>query len=207
MKASVGLAAIGGDHVNLWAGTWILQLATLVIVGFVVTVWLIHPRGHGRRMGLTAVAVGALTLAGCGSNSSRESTAAGGITVPTTQPATLVTDSSGAVVVDIDAGNYFFKSPLTTFKVGVPYHFVVHNPSTETHEFMVVEPIAAGAMTMEMMDGMALAHIEENDLKVQQTTTIDVTFTKPYPAGMLEFSCHIRDHYEKGMRLPIVVTP
>ena len=172
-----------------------------------VTVWLVHPRGHGRRMGVTAVVVGALTLASCGSNSSRESTAAGGITVPSTQPATAVTDSSGAVVVDIDAGDYFFKSSLTTFKVGVPYHFVVHNTGTETHEFMVGEPIAAGAMTMEMMDGLAVAHIEENDLKVQQTATVDVTFSKPYPAGMIELSCHVRNHYEKGMHLPIVVTP
>jgi mono/diheme cytochrome c family protein/uncharacterized cupredoxin-like copper-binding protein len=128
-------------------------------------------------------------------------------TVPSTEPADMTSDASGAVVVDIEAGDYYFKSSTTTFTVGVPYHFVVHNTGQADHEFMIVEPIAAGEMPMEMMDDMAVGHIEEDDLVPAQTTTLDVTFTEPYPAGSLELSCHVGEHYQKGMHLPIVVLP
>jgi mono/diheme cytochrome c family protein/uncharacterized cupredoxin-like copper-binding protein len=124
-------------------------------------------------------------------------------TVPSTEP---TTDASGAVEVDVEAGDYLFKSPVTTFEVGVPYHFVVHNTGQVAHEFMIVEPIPAGAMSMETMDEMAIGHIEEDDLAPGQTATVDVTFTEPYPAGTLEMSCHVGEHYQKGMHLPIVVT-
>ena len=166
-----------------------------------------HLRSHRSRVALPFVGLGALTLAGCGSGDSDEAAPVGGLTVPPTEQATLTTDASGATVVDVEAGEYFFKSPLTTFEVGVPYHFVVHNTGDEEHEFMLVEPIAAGEMSMEMMDDMAVGHIEGDDLQPAQTTTLDVTFTEPYPAGMLELACHIDDHYEEGMILPIVVTP
>ncbi len=156
------------------------------------------------------VAALAVAVSACGggddSSSSPADNTGGGVTVPTTQPAPLTTDANGAVVVDIDAGDYFFDSSVTTFKVGVPYHIVVHNTGLEEHEFMIVEPIPAGEMSMEMMDGMAVAHIEEDDLQVDQTTALDVTFTEPTAAGTLELACHIDDHYEEGMLLPIVVT-
>jgi uncharacterized cupredoxin-like copper-binding protein len=70
---------------------------------------------------------------------------------------------------------------------------------------MLVEPIAAGAMSMEEMDQMAIAHIEEDDLEAGDTATLDVTFDQPYPAGTLEMACHIEQHYQNGMLLPIVV--
>jgi uncharacterized cupredoxin-like copper-binding protein len=34
---------------------------------------------------------------------------------------------------------------------------------------------------------------------------MDYTFTKAYPAGTLEFACHLSGHYEAGMHLPITV--
>ncbi len=139
-------------------------------------------------VGLSLAALGSLMLAGCGSSDSDEGAA-----------------SNGAVIVNIEAGDYFFKSPLTTFEVGVPYHFVVENTSGIEHELMIIEPIAAGAMSMEEMDDLAMAHVEEDDLQAGQTSTLDVTFTEPAAAGVLEFSCHVNDHYEKGMKLPIVV--
>ena len=41
---------------------------------------------------------------------------------------------------------------------------------------MFVEPIAAGTMSMEEMDEMAIAHIEDEDLQAGDTATLDVTF-------------------------------
>jgi uncharacterized cupredoxin-like copper-binding protein len=94
---------------------------------------------------------------------------------------------------------------MTMFKVGVPYHFVVHNPGKEEHELILIAPMAAGWMSMEDMAKMAIGHIEEDDLQARATATLDVTFEQPYPAGTLEMACHIKQHYEKGMKLPIVV--
>ncbi len=125
-------------------------------------------------------------------------------TVPSTSDATA---NQAANTVNVQAGEYFFKSSLTTFKVGITYHFVVHNVGAIPHEFMLVQPIKAGAMSMEMMDGMAVGHIEDADLPAGRTTAVDVTFDKPYPAGTLEMACHVGKHYENGMRLAVVVTP
>lgn len=148
-------------------------------------------------------------LAACGSSGDDDNASQsddGGVTVTTEAPSTTSAGSSGEpVTVDVDADDFSFTSSLTTFKVGVPYHFVVHNVGDEEHEFMIVMPIAAGAMDMEAMDELAVGHIEEDDLLAGDTSSVDVTFDKAYPAGTLEFACHIEQHYEKGMVLPIVV--
>jgi uncharacterized cupredoxin-like copper-binding protein len=113
--------------------------------------------------------------------------------------------SNQPVTVTITADDFSFKSSLTTFTVGVPYHFVVTNNGKVPHEIMLVQPIEAGKMDMEAMDQMALAHIEEDDLQPGTTQSFDYTFTEAAPAGQLEFSCHIPGHYEAGMKLPITV--
>lgn len=115
------------------------------------------------------------------------------------------TDTNQPVTVKVTADDFSFQSSLTTFKVGVPYHFEVTNNGTVEHEFMLVKPIAAGNMEMEEMDDMALAHIEEDDLQPGNTQSFDYTFTEPAPAGQLEFACHLPGHYEAGMKLPITV--
>lgn len=162
----------------------------------------------GTRLATIAIVVlAALGLAACGDDDDSASQAGdGGVTV-TTEASSETTASSSAepVTVDIEADDFSFTSSLTTFKVGVPYHFVVHNVGDEEHEFMVVMPIAAGTMDMEAMDEMAVGHIEEDDLLVGDTASVDVTFDKAYPAGTLELACHIKQHYENGMVLPIVV--
>ena len=115
------------------------------------------------------------------------------------------TDTNQPVTVKVTADDFSFQSSLTTFKVGVPYHFEVTNNGKVEHEFMLVKPVAAGTMEMEEMDDMALAHIEEDDLQPGTTQSFDYTFTVPAPAGQLEFSCHLLGHYEAGMKLPITV--
>jgi uncharacterized cupredoxin-like copper-binding protein len=118
---------------------------------------------------------------------------------------TAQADPNKPVEVKITATDFGFAASQTTFKVGVPYHFVVTNQGKVAHEFMLVKPIEAGMMDMEAMDAMALAHIEEDDLQPGTTQSVDYTFTEAAPTGQLEFSCHLAGHYEAGMKLPITV--
>jgi uncharacterized cupredoxin-like copper-binding protein len=151
---------------------------------------------------------GGLILSGCGSSAGNSTgTANQGVTVASTAVPGTTVNAGRVVTVDVQAGEYYFKSPMTTFKVGVPYRFVVDNIGDIHHEFMLVQPMAPGMMSMEEMDKMAIGHIEESDMQAHQTASIDVTFTRPYPAGTLEMACHIEQHYQNGMHLPITVTP
>jgi uncharacterized cupredoxin-like copper-binding protein len=162
----------------------------------------------GTKVGIAAaVAVGVLVgVFGLLGALAPTSTAGSDGTSATSSSAASV-NKGASVTVDVRAGEYFFKSPVTQFKVGVPYHFVVHNVGAIAHEFMLVQPIAPGMMSMEQMDKMAMGHIEFSDLQARKNATVDVTFTKPYPAGTLEMACHVGMHYEKGMHIPIVVSP
>lgn len=62
------------------------------------------------------------------------------------------------------------------------------------------------ATSMSELDAMALATVEEDDLGPGKTHTLELTFTQAYPAGTLEFACHLPGHYELGMELPISVS-
>lgn len=127
----------------------------------------------------------ALVLVACGSNSST---------------------GNNPVDVKMTLSEFAIQSSLTDFQVDVPYHFVVTNEGQVPHEIMLMKPLEnSTGMSMEEMDKMALAHIEEDDLPPGGTATFDYTFTEPAALGELEFACHIAGHYEAGMKLPITV--
>ena len=112
----------------------------------------------------------------------------------------------GSVNVEVTLTDFGIESTLDAFEVGVPYHFIITNEGAINHELMIMEPMMPGMeMSMEEMDAMALAHVEEDELPPGATQTLDYTFTEPAPAGSLEFDCHIEGHYEAGMVLPITV--
>jgi uncharacterized cupredoxin-like copper-binding protein len=112
----------------------------------------------------------------------------------------------GSVNVEVTLTDFGIESSLDTFEVGVPYHFIVTNEGAVNHEIMIMQPMMADMeMSMEEMDAMALAYIEEDELTPGTTQTLDYTFTEPAPAGSLELGCHIEGHYEAGMKLPITV--
>jgi len=116
------------------------------------------------------------------------------------------TNPDGSINVEVTLTDFRIESSLDTFEVGVPYHFIITNDGQVNHELMIMEPMMPGMeMTMEEMDAMALAHVEEDELPPGATQTLDYTFTEPAPAGSLEFDCHIEGHYEAGMVLPITV--
>jgi uncharacterized cupredoxin-like copper-binding protein len=69
---------------------------------------------------------------------------------------------------------------------------------------MIMPPVT-GQVSPEQVSQMALAGIQGKDLAAGATKTLDYTFTKPAPAGTLEFACHLPGHYDAGMHTPIVV--
>lgn len=85
------------------------------------------------------------------------------------------------------------EADLTTFEAGVPYHFVVENTGTRSHELMIIEPLEPGTIDMEEMDEMALYVVEEDDLGPRDTYEFDYTFPADSVGKPLEFAC-----YSKG---------
>jgi uncharacterized cupredoxin-like copper-binding protein len=130
-----------------------------------------------------------LALAACGATT----TASSGSTTPTV---------SGPTTVQVALVDFKVQSSLTTFKVGVPYHFVVTNNGSATHEFMA-GPVSVENASEDERDAAKLFEVSE--LEPGHTGTADYTFTQPYPAGILEFSCHVAGHFEEGMKLPFTV--
>ena len=110
------------------------------------------------------------------------------------------------LTVTVEAGDFYIKPSQTIFKVGVPYHFVLNNVGKVPHEIMVMPVVSpSSGMTMTEMDEMSLGMFEEEDFPAGATGSFDLTFTKPYAAGELEFACHVAGHYEGGMHTPITV--
>lgn len=116
------------------------------------------------------------------------------------------TNPDGSVNVNITLTDFGIESSLAKFEAGVPYHFIITNEGQVNHELMIMEPMMAGMeMSMEEMDKLALAFVEEDELSPGTTQTLDYTFMQPATAGSLEFSCHTPGHYEAGMKFPITV--
>jgi uncharacterized cupredoxin-like copper-binding protein len=114
--------------------------------------------------------------------------------------------SSGSktVTVNITLNEFTIESSTTTFTQGTVYHFVVTNKGTVNHEIRIMPPETTN-MTDQEIEEATLASLSGNDLPPGATKSFDYTFTKAYPAGTLEFACHLTDHYESGMHVPIVV--
>jgi uncharacterized cupredoxin-like copper-binding protein len=124
--------------------------------------------------------------------------------------ATLLLTACGgqkATEVKITLKEFGIESSMTDFQVGVPYRFVVTNAGAVEHEIMLMPPVAADSMTMNMedMDKKALAMIPASDLSAGATSSFDYTFTEATSQGSLEFACHTPGHYELGMKMPITV--
>lgn len=114
-------------------------------------------------------------------------------------------ESTEAVVVPVEVGEWYVRLSQTTFKVGVPYRFVVTNSGQLPHELMIMPPVdPSSGMSMEEMDEMAVAMVEEDDLGPGTTASVEVTFEQTGSAR-LEAACHLPGHYEAGMKQPLTV--
>jgi uncharacterized cupredoxin-like copper-binding protein len=116
--------------------------------------------------------------------------------------------SASGNTVNVTLTEYKITASRTTFTTGVKYHFVVTNRGQGAHELMLMPPVSGDTgmgSNMGDLDKMALMRIDESHLPPGATQSIDYTFTQPEAAGKLEFACHVGDHYQQGMHLPITV--
>jgi uncharacterized cupredoxin-like copper-binding protein len=112
--------------------------------------------------------------------------------------------SANVVNVTVTLSDFKYDSSLTTFKQGVAYHFTVTNNGATNHDFYIMPP-STDPLTADQAKAMSLAGISGDQLPPGTSKTLDYTFTKAYPAGSLEFACHLPGHYDAGMHLPVIV--
>jgi uncharacterized cupredoxin-like copper-binding protein len=132
------------------------------------------------KLGIIVVMLGSLLLTACGSSGAK------------------------SVTVNLTLSEFSINSSLTTFTQGVTYHFVVKNTGATNHEVYIM-PSGGSDMDEQQAKDASLAGLGSADLPSGATKSFDYTFTKAYPAGSLELSCHISGHYDSGMHTPIVV--
>ncbi len=111
--------------------------------------------------------------------------------------------SSGGTTVNITLTDFAIAASTTSFKVNTPYHFVVKNNASVPHEVWI-DPVDPN-LTPDTAKSKALAGLGQDQMPAGSTKTFDYTFTQAYPAGSLEFACHLPGHYEAGMHTAIVV--
>jgi uncharacterized cupredoxin-like copper-binding protein len=122
-----------------------------------------------------------------------------------TPTATEAAANAEPQTVNVMVTEFAVESSVTAFQAGVPYHFVVTNDGVVPHELMIVPPMEPGMMSMEAMDELALAVVEEDDLGAGQMHEFDITFDHAYAEGELELACYIAGHYEAGMHTAMTV--
>lgn len=133
---------------------------------------------------------------------------------------------TAAQVVPIELTEFAIESPLTVFKVGIPYRFVISNPGAINHEFVLLAEGEEHHMEngSEAQDGHSdahggdanghdghgesytggMLHVGESELTPGASITIEHTFTEP---GEYEFGCYLPGHYAAGMYAKITVIP
>lgn len=123
--------------------------------------------------------------------------------------------STAAQVVPIELTEFAIQSPLTVFKVGTPYRFVISNPGAINHEFVMLAENEEHNMegNTEAEDGHggsgesntgSMLHVDDSQLMPGASVSIEHTFTEP---GEYEFGCYLPGHYAAGMYAKITVIP
>ena len=123
---------------------------------------------------------------------------------PTQAGATEAPAASGNQVTVTLADNTITAS-TTTFKVGVPYTFVITNSGRHAHNFNINPPVSVAGSLDEALN-KALPAVPQEQLGVGKTATATFTFPASAAGQLLEFSCLIRQHYQDGMHVDITVT-
>lgn len=131
---------------------------------------------------------------------------------------------TAAQVVPIELTEFAIHSPISVFKVGTPYRFIINNPGAINHEFVLVAEGEEHHMQTEGQHGhyaddgehghddghgdghntSGMLHVGESQLTPGASVTIEHTFTEP---GEYEFGCYLPGHYAAGMYTKISVVP
>ena len=146
-------------------------------------------------------------IAACGSSAPTATQA------PAQPAATEAPTQAGATEAPVAAGNQVMvtladntiTASTTTFKVGVPYTFVITNTGRHAHNFNINPPVSVAGSLDEALNKALLA-VPQEQLGVGKTATAMFTFPDSAAGQLLEFSCLIRQHYEDGMHVDITVT-
>ncbi len=153
-----------------------------------------------KRTALLSVIIMALVfLTACGTPAAAQPPTIGG------SSNNQASSAAGATEVDITLADNTIQSSLATFKVGVPYKFVIINNGNHLHSFAINTPVPPAA-DLQAATATALLLVPQEKLPVGGGTTVIFTFPASAAGAPLEFSCMIPRHYELGMRLPITVT-
>jgi uncharacterized cupredoxin-like copper-binding protein len=107
--------------------------------------------------------------------------------------------------VDVTLADNTIDASTTTFKVGVPYTFVITNAGKHAHNFNINPPESITGSLEESLNKALLA-VPQEELGVGQSVTVNFTFPDSAAGQLLEFSCLIRKHYEDGMKMDITVS-
>jgi uncharacterized cupredoxin-like copper-binding protein len=110
------------------------------------------------------------------------------------------------VEVEITLADNTLTSSLTTFKVGVPYVFVIKNNGMHAHDFNINQPREIIKSLSDMIDG-ALLRVSTEELPAGGEATVEYIFPESAVDMTLELSCLILQHYIEGMRVAIQVNP
>jgi uncharacterized cupredoxin-like copper-binding protein len=113
--------------------------------------------------------------------------------------------SGGVTTVEVTLTDNKIESSLTTFQMGVPYTFVITNAGRHGHNFNISTPVSVAGSLQDALKTALLA-VDQDQLGVGASVTVEYTFPDSAVGANLEFSCLIRRHYEDGMLLPITVT-
>lgn len=112
--------------------------------------------------------------------------------------------SQNGTQVDIKLADNTIDASTTTFKVGVPYTFMITNTGRHAHNFNINPPVSV-AGSEDAALSKALLAVPQDQLAPGQTATVNFTFPDSAAGQQLEFSCLIKRHYEDGMKVDITV--
>ena len=145
-------------------------------------------------------------LVACGNPATIE-TQSSATNAPTQAPAvTQSAPQTGGTQVDVVLADNTIQVSQTDFQVGVPYTFVIVNSGRHAHNFNINTPVSS-AGSIDAALSSALLVVDQDQLAVGETATVDFTFPASSVGAPLEFSCLIRRHYEDGMLQAITVSP
>jgi uncharacterized cupredoxin-like copper-binding protein len=169
-----------------------------------------------RLLGKIAILGLALLLVACaGMNSASSASTATATSTPAATPTFISTSGNqlvtivqqsptpGAVTVNVTEVEFAIMPSITTFRVGVPYYFVVTNKGKQTHALTFVPTYPDGTPMDEYYQFNHML-IGLNTIPPGTTQTINHTFTKA-DIGYYEMACRMRGHYMAGMHIPVKV--
>ena len=111
---------------------------------------------------------------------------------------TVASPTAEQNIANVTLVDMAITSDTTTFKVGVPYTFVITNHGVLIHE-LVIEHGSDVDKPIEFQGGVA----EASDIIAGSTAIMSFTFSTP---GDYQLACHQPGHFESGMAMKITVT-